>query len=58
MALTFTIFGGGGRVAKEFTKVAVNAGHQVHSALKDEKVKMNAVKNYMFHIQALLHLIV
>lgn len=36
MALTFTIFGGGGKVAKHFTKLAITAGHQVHSVIKDD----------------------
>lgn len=36
MALTFTIFGGGGKVAKHFTKLAVTAGHKVHSVIKDD----------------------
>lgn len=36
MALTFTIFGGGGKVAKHFTKLAVTAGHNVHSVIKDD----------------------
>ncbi|WVO14092.1 hypothetical protein L204_101720 [Cryptococcus depauperatus] len=34
--LTFTVFGGGGQIAKLFTRLAVQAGHAVNSVIKDD----------------------
>ncbi|KAK8846837.1 hypothetical protein IAR55_005925 [Kwoniella newhampshirensis] len=33
--MKFLVFGGGGKVALHFTRIAVQAGHKVHSVIKD-----------------------